>query len=536
MAGPWEKFQKQTAPSDGPWNKFKQAPVEAVVETQETVTAEPSNQDYGPFDMFKPGPTPLSAIFHGGTAGLSSQFSDEAARALGDPAAVERMKASQEAYPLTYGAANIVGSGLQALATAPLAAARGIGLIGQGAIQGGLAGLGSSEKESVEQTAKDTAIGAGLGAAFSWGLNKLFGKGPAPIQKAKDGSYNINVGQKTSDVFNVSRETAESMATPEAQNALRAELNAAKDRLSQSVDLDFAASETLKQTGLQSKAALPAKGLQEALDSSWERISAIKPEGDEVAMGAMNALKDRFKDINMNLLKKSSSGKYDDVTLEGLEKVRGELGDIIFRSKAYDKVPQVKGAAVNLWGKLTDVLKKNDIDPITKEAGDLTRGLNAQRALFQVKDVVDELPSGDWIKGLANPSNSGAYERFKNLVKPLEDLAKKGEDLSLSNLANYISGDFNKTLLKARISNKVLGEVGSSLKTSPKQAINSVIQGYKNDVASKMGATLGELDQLRLLGMPVGRAVTAPVDAGLTVLGRSLPAQAGSLGAPSSEE
>lgn len=485
-----------------------------------TLVSKPSNNP----------PTPLSAIVHGISSGLSSQFADELYNATGDKGALARMEASKEAYPWTYGGANIVGSGLQALALAPAFAAAKLGLITQGAFSGGLAGLGASEKKSVEEAVKDTATGAAIGGALSWGLGKLFGSGKAPIQKGKDGSYNINVGQKPSDIFKVSRETAQSMATPEAQNMLRAELNSVKDKLAASVDKDFLTTEALKQAGLQSKGSLQAKGLQEALDSSWQKISSIVPEGDEVAMGAMNALKDRFKDVSMNLLKKSPSGKYDDVTLEGLEKVRGELGDIIFRSKAYDKVPQVKSAAIDLWGKLTNVLKKNDIDPITKEAGDLTRGLNAQRALFQVKDVIDELPSGDWVKGLANPSNSAALERFKSLVKPLEDLAKKGEESSLSNLTSTVGNDLNKALLKARVSNMVLGEVGSSLKTSPKQAINSLIQGYKNDITSKAGAALGELDQLRLLGAPIGQMITAPTGALLNTAVKGIPAQAGSLG------
>ena len=83
----------------------------------------------------------------------------------------------------------------------------------------------------------------------------------------------------------------------------------------------------------------------------------------------------------------------------------------------------------------------------------------------------------------------------------------------------------------------VLGEVGSSLKTSPKQAINSLIQGYKNDITSKAGAALGELDQLRLLGAPIGQMITAPTGALLNTAVKGIPAQAGSLGSlPTTEE
>lgn len=428
-----------------------------------------------------------------------------------------------EQSPLTSLGAEIAGAGISAIASAPALAARGLGAVAQGAALGGLAGLGKSEKQDVAQAATDTATGAGLGALFSWGLGKVFGKGQEPISKAKDGSFKIQVGQKASDVFKVSKETAQSLATPEAQNALRAELNAQKDGLLASISQDFKSTEALKQSGLAEKGALQAKGLKDSLDAAWNKLSSLTPEGDEVALKSAQALKDRFKDVNMSLLAKSPTGSYDDVPLAALEKTRSELGDVIFRNKAYDKVPQVKSAAVDLWGKLTDVLKKNDLDPITKKAGDLTKGLDAQRALFKILDEVESLPSGDWIKGLANPSNSSAAERFQSMVKPLEELNAKGNGDALANLSSYISKDFNKAVLKARVSNMILGETGSSLKTSPKQALVSFTQGYKNDAISRIGSALGELEQFSPKGIPIGKAIVAPAEAGLSTLRNAVP-------------
>lgn len=438
-------------------------------------------------------------------------------------------KIAEEVNPVGALATEIVGSGITGIATAPIAAARGLGLVAQGVAGGGLSALGKSEKESVSGLAKDVGTGAALGGLFSWGLGKLFGKSAPVIQKGKDGSFKIDVGQGAKDVFKVSRETAESLSTPEAQNALRAELNAQKDGLTASIAKDFEVTEALKLQGLTEKGALPSKGLTKALENSWNKISSLTPEGDEVAIKSLEALKQRYREINQNLLTKSPTGSYDDVSLEGLEKVRSELGDVIFRNKSYDKVPQVKSAAVDLWAKLTDVLKKNDLDPITKQAGNLTKGLEAQRALYQISDEVDSLPSGDWIKGLANPNNSSAEERFKNLVKPLEKLAKSGNSDSLTNLNSYIANDFNAAVLKARISNLIMGETGSTLKASPKQAVSSLISGYKNTAVSKMGSALGSLDQLKVINLPVGRAITAPVDAGLSTLKQSTPYLSGSI-------
>lgn len=441
-------------------------------------------------------------------------------------------KLAAEQSPMSALGSELLGGAVTGIATAPALAAKGLGLAAQGAATGGLAGLGKSEADTLGGVAKDVGLGAALGGAFSWGLGKIIGAGGKAvdaIKQLKDGSFKIQVGQKAGDVFKVSRETAQNLATPEAQNALRAELNAQKDGLLASINSDFKATEALKTAGLAEKGALPAKGLKTGLDKAWDKISSLTPEGDEVAVKSAEALKDRFKELNMSLLAKSPTGSYDDVPLAALEKVRGELGDVVFRNKAYDKVPQVKKAATDLWGKLTDVLKTNDIDPITKQAGDLTKGLDAQRALFKIADEVESLPSGDWIKGLANPSNAAAADRFQSMVKPLEELTKKGNGDTLANLASYISKDFNSAVLKARISNMVLGDTGKAFTANPNQILSTFLSNAKNGAAAKVGAAVGELDKLRLLGIPVGRAITAPADASIAGIRGAAPYVAGSI-------
>jgi len=414
-----------------------------------------------------------------------------------------KRKLAAEQSPISSILTELGGGAISAMASAPALAAKGAGLIAQGAIQGGLTGLGKSEEDSLSGVAKDAAVGAGLGAAFSWGLGKLFGSGNKPIVQAKDGSFDIKVGQNAKDVFKVSRETAESLSTPEAQNALRAELEAQAAGLKGAIAADFKATEALKQSGLTAKGALPSKGLDKALESAWSSIDDLKPENNEIAVKAAEGLKSRFKEINQALLTKSPTGNVNDVPLRELEKVRSELGDIIFAKKAYNNDPQAKTAATKLWGQLTDVLTKNDIDPLTKQAGDLTKALSGQRALFKAAEEVDSLPSGDWIKALANPQSGSGLKRFKEMVKPLEELAKKGQQDVVPNLSSYVSKDFNNAVMKARVSSVVLGETGSSMKVSPKQVITSLVSGYKNDAASKVGAAIGSLDQLRMLGLPV---------------------------------
>ena len=560
MAGPWEKYQDEpmaeqdvssTQVEQGPWNAYAEQPVEQMATPSQSspsiirslgegLTAGFAGELAGATEAglgaIQGLVTGSNAFGNEGRLAAITSFVDNYKRAQQDYD--NQRKAAEEVNPLGALGAEIVGAGITGAATAPAMAARGLGLVAQGAVGGGLTGLGKSEKETLKGAAKDVGTGAALGGLFSWGLGKLFGKTTPVIQKGKDGSFKIDIGQGGKDVFKVSREAAESLATPEAQNALRSELNAQKDGLAAAVLKDFEITEALKQQGLSEKGALPAKGLTKALEKSWNKISSITPEGDEVALKSLEALKQRYQEINQSLLTKSPTGSYDDVSLEGLERVRSELGDIIFRNKSYDKVPQVKSAAVDLWAGLTDVLKKNDLDPITKEAGKLTKGLEGQRALFQIRDEIESLPSGDWIKGLANPNNASAEERFRNLVKPLEQLSKTNNQDSLANLSSYISNDFNSAVLKARVSNLIMGEAGSSIKTSPKQAVSSIIGGYKNTAISKAGSAIGALEQLRLMGLPVGKAATAPVNIGLETLRQSMPYLGGkvSSGIKSQEE
>lgn len=463
----------------------------------------------------------------GRLAALKS-FSDNYLTAQKEYDAKREIAAEQS--PGTALLSELAGGVTSGIASAPALAAKGLGLVAQGAAQGALTGLGKSEKSSIEETAKDAAFGGAVGGLFSWGLGKLFNSGKPPITQGKDGAFKIQVGQNSKDVFNVSREMAEGIASPEAQNAIRAELNAQANGLKAAISSDFKSTEALKQLGLSKKGALPSKGLGQSLNEAWDAISSITPENDEVAVKALEGLKTRFKDINKQLITKSPSGNFDDVPLSALEETRSELGDIIFNNKAYNNNGQVKRAAIRLWGKLTDVLTKNDVDPITKEAGELTKALTGQRALFKALDEVESLPSGDWIKALANPSSSAGLKRFQNLISPLEDLAKKGQSDLVPNLSSYISNDFNKAVLKARVSNMVLGEAGSKAKLSPKQVLGSLISGYKNDAFSKAGAAIGSLEQLAPKGIPLGKAVVGSVEAGLKGAKAATPYVAGSLG------
>lgn len=137
-------------------------------------------------------PTQLSALGRGAAQGLTLGFGDEiygAGRGLLEKVNpsestkdmplsdlysmyrdIQRAKNKQaeEAFPKTYLAGNVAGGFAPAIATGGSLPA----LIGTGAAMG----LGASESEDVGGMAKDTAIGAGLGALGA-GAGKVVGKG-----------------------------------------------------------------------------------------------------------------------------------------------------------------------------------------------------------------------------------------------------------------------------------------------------------------------------------------------------------------------
>lgn len=141
------------------------------------------------------GPSKLESLLRGGAQGALLGFADEAT-GMGEAAlnpstysgvdealanytksrdeSRANYKAAEEANPNTYMAGN-VGGGVATSLIPILGAGKGVAtlgsLIGTGAKVGGLAGLGESKADltqgEVGQAAKDTALGAGIGAATS---------------------------------------------------------------------------------------------------------------------------------------------------------------------------------------------------------------------------------------------------------------------------------------------------------------------------------------------------------------------------------
>lgn len=121
----------------------------------------------------------LESLLRGSAQGLSLGFADEitagAESLLTDKAYADAIKESRANYhkaeaanPASYMTGNVAGS-VGAAFIPGLNVAKGatlVGRVGTAALSGALSGLGNSEAEDAVGLAKDTALGAGLGAGF----------------------------------------------------------------------------------------------------------------------------------------------------------------------------------------------------------------------------------------------------------------------------------------------------------------------------------------------------------------------------------
>ena len=123
----------------------------------------------------------------------------------------KELKKMEEANPNAALAGDIVG-GVATGLLVPWGSAGAIGKLGTvaaiGAAEGGLAGAGYSDDESIAEIAKDSAVGAGLGAAGGAvvkGLSKMLS--PASRARVAKGEISEEVADSTAEYLSKNRET-----------------------------------------------------------------------------------------------------------------------------------------------------------------------------------------------------------------------------------------------------------------------------------------------------------------------------------------
>jgi hypothetical protein len=244
-------------------------------------------------------------------------------------------KQAQEANPLTYGAGELGGAigtafipGLGAASGAKLAA-----VAGKAALQGGIAGLGNSEAESVGDMARDAAVGAGTGAAggaIGYGLGKGIQAGFSKLSKAAPG-----VADKLDDVAEVQaaralgleRGTMKSLGNDEVRRIGRFALDESVITPFNNTDDMIARTEALKRLGGDTMEGVYSK-IDDAGASTFNPLNVAGEVDDKIGgfyrspinRGETNQLENTLESILMRGDK--------DISLKDAQILKEELGKV----------------------------------------------------------------------------------------------------------------------------------------------------------------------------------------------------------------
>lgn len=357
------------------------------------------------------------------------------------------------------------------LAGSTLKAAGMVNTGAQAATIGGAYGYGASQNEGLDRVydaGKAAAMGYGIakgvqlgGAALSAVKNvpiedlvaseyESYGKPIVSIAKAavKDTPYGLDFQPKLSEGFQIGKEMKAVLTDPNVQAQVTSELNAQPERAEQIINL------TKDRLGKTWEPILAEHGTSAKMDvdpllnKAYTIANDIATEGNTAAEPLKSALQKRIMNFASNLRPADSgvTGIKGSVNLKQLTDFQQDLGDIIYRQKAYDSVPQVKRAAARLWGLVADSASK--LDETQGSGGALADINKVYKALY---GMTDNMIKGTDIRAMVNPQAVGAENRFEQFVKPFEDLPANLRQELAPEMHSYLSDAFPKVFTKAKI-------------------------------------------------------------------------------------
>jgi len=549
MSGPWEQFQNTDAPvEDGPWNQF--------------VPQKVANGQANPAAQTPPSPTPSESALRGAAQGSTFGFGDEISAAIGALRPTETDQAlgrgytdryatirdqlradnekAQQANPITSAVSEIIASIPTAIATG------GSGSVGAAAASGGAYGLGKSNKESVGQTVKDTALSAAVSGVAAGVLNKTLSAAkqsfksaglsaqnvdatavdewgnllqaakPPRISRAGDEVLKINYGVGSKEAIEVGREMQAHLKDPIVKAQITTEL------IEQPKNIQNIIGKVQSQAGKVYDETIAGMGdvrgdVSSVFDKARKSAQGIYEKSDVSVEKVKGALISEIDSFESALVQKY--GSLNDVPLPELAALKQDLGNLIFKKKAFKKPgsDEVNGVAQKFWGDLTDTVAKIDIEKGT--GGKLAAIDKVFKATYRMEDSI---PSGADLLGLTNPKGVTAAANFDDFLSnwaavPAEIRKVYGDELS-----TYLKGDLAKVIQKAQIMQAVdkastqgINVFGVSIPL-PNQA-------GRIDYANRLGSLLGPKKQTTpsgleglSSGLPKARRMVAPAVGALT--------------------
>lgn len=470
MAGPWEKYQQPSQPSqsDGPWSKYKNpSPPEPEQEKKNSgsmsavrnflqgATANFSDEIAGGVEA-----AGRIAGLKGLGAGDIRDISLAEGGATFDPQKIkqaylqardqERADIKKDAIdnPKISFASNVAGA-----VTSPInKVIGGASLAKAGAAYGGLAGLGGSEEDSFSGMAKDSALGAATGAAVGKGIEKA-----SPyISKAI-----TSLAKKASDLaekfaargVGAERGTFNKIGAKGIKEVGRQALN--KDILSGNTEKMISKNNALKQSAMDVRAK--AYGLIDEVAGPTFSPLNVAAKVEEAVLGGRNRahadVQETIKILEPHLQNILSRGE-NNITLTEAQKLVSALG----KKAKFDvsRSNEANEVAKKVYGVVRDAINQSADDGASLiGAKGIKKAIQKSNKMFSVAKDTKELlanklarEQGNKLIGLTDlgatataAAASGGPAAIATLAgkKVLEKWGSMGAAKTLNSIANHIS-------------------------------------------------------------------------------------------------
>jgi hypothetical protein len=357
--------------------------------------------------MQKNPPTPLSGLVHGFEQGYTYNHADNAASAIGDPAAKARMDNSKQEYPVWYSLANLAGAILSPNPLTKLKPAVDAGILaktlynaGNFGTQVGLASLGESDKqgsgklEDVKNTFENPLI-LGLGALATLGpASEALVKGlSGKIVKGGDTAYGLGKGLKQT----LGSEQGQELVT-KAVNGFEEDAGRAVDQARSVVGQ--------KLDEIAAKNEMTTASFKPIAEKTLNIINDFKPDeslpNEGIASNILKSWYERNSSKMQNLDQAPFSALYD---------AKKELGDLLFKSKArvFNSSPEMQRQAIQVWDQLSKTLSKADV------TGGFQDVSQAFSGLYKTQGALDGL--GTTLGRAGDKLNLGADKKISAILK-----------------------------------------------------------------------------------------------------------------------
>lgn len=335
--------------------------------------------------------------------------------------------AAREAHPWTYGGAELAG-GVSTAFVPGVSAVRGASLANiaaRSAAFGGVAGAGYSEADDIGGVARDTVMGATIGAALPPALRGVGMAGKGAVNVAAKGGRKVlsSFGGVSEDVIERYLKNPERIRNAKGFDELYDEVSTVVRNLSD----DFDNAKINYNTAKNQLAEVAENIKHSRVDSKAEALDQVRR--------AQGALDDAFKATKQNISEKASPSRLEPLVGDALEGLKARVNDGIEVAnealavssqsiKSRSLITPLRKLSTDLGKDFADdaVLAKAKVDKyigILKESGGELSLPDARRFMKNMREDV-----GAWSRDAGG--HTGIYDRSLKQAQGIFDKRLKG--------------------------------------------------------------------------------------------------------------